>query len=188
MVNWLDRNRLVISLVLISILTLGTLFFLRKNASSEIASVPTTLAVATPVRSAIKVYVVGAIRNPGVYTFNEGERVQDALLAAGGTTPEADLTQINLAVKLRDEMQITIPVIQSIITTADMSNPTQRIDINSASTLELDSLPRVGNVTSKRIVDYRTKNGRFRTTGDLVEKKLVTQSVYDEIKDLIEAR
>jgi competence protein ComEA len=71
---------------------------------------------------------------------------------------------------------------------AGVSNPSQLIDINTASAALLETLPGIGEVYSQRIIDSRTNEGPFETTEDLVERKLIPRSTYDKIEDLITAR
>jgi competence protein ComEA len=140
----------------------------------------------------LKVYVAGAVATPGVYTFHDGDRVEDAVKLAGGATVDADLSRINLAQRLRDEGQILVPRQSDTPVpgaTGAMLPAAQngKLNLNSASLAQLDALPGIGATYAQRIVDYRTKNGSFQKTTDLVDKKIVPQSTFDKIKDQIEA-
>lgn len=133
----------------------------------------------------IRVYVTGAVRQPGVYPLSPGDRWIDALEAAGGPTEDADLTAINLARRARDEDQIVVPRRGETAVSGAVRPPL--IDINAASEAELMNLPGIGEVRARRIVRSRTSDGPFRRTEELVERGLIPQSVYDDIKDLITA-
>lgn len=135
----------------------------------------------TPAHSELRVYVIGAVRSPGVYTLREGDRWIDALEAAGGPTADADLARVNLARRIRDEDHISVPRVGQ--TPAPAGN--QLIDINSASARELEALPGVGPVRAERIVQSRQNDGPFASPEELLTRRLVPQSVYEQIKDLV---
>ena len=141
----------------------------------------------------VKVDVSGAVVNPGVYSLPSDSRMEDALKAAGGVTQSADpayLTKnINLAQKLSDGIKIYVPQVAeqtpeaaSVMgeNVADMGQNIL-ININSASAVELDKLPGVGPARAQKIIDARPYSG----IEELVTKKAVTGSVYDEIKNMV---
>lgn len=142
--------------------------------------------------SQIVVDVEGAVANPGVYRLKEGSIVQDALIEAGGVSEEADrdwmAKNLNLALALKNGQKIYIPNEEeadsvSVIQAVEGSS-TGLININSASTSELDSLYGVGPVTAEKII-----NGRpYVTIEDLLSRKIVGQSVFEKIKDKIVAQ
>jgi len=141
---------------------------------------PQPLELVTDNAGEIKVYVTGAVASPGVYTFREGDRVIDAIAAAGGPTEEADLAQINLARRLRDEDHIIVPA------RGQKASPQQRlININTASAELLATLPGIGEIRSRNIVASRERDGPFLRTEELVERGLIPQAVYEQIKGLI---
>jgi competence protein ComEA len=135
----------------------------------------------TPAPAELRVYVIGAVQRPGVYTLQQGDRWIDALEAAGGPAPDADLARINLARRARDEDHIVVPRIGEAPTTARG----QLIDINSASARELEALPGVGPVRAERIVQSRQNDGPFASPEELLTRRLLPQSVYEQIKDLV---
>jgi competence protein ComEA len=142
--------------------------------------------------------VSGAVENPGVYTLRGDSRVQDALIAAGGMSEQADRQQIaqniNLAAPLTDGMKLYIPFVgDDLAASGDSSNTssgtstsvlgsqTARVHINTASLSELDALSGVGPVTAQKIIDNRP----YQSVDDLVTKKALGQSVFAKIKDQI---
>jgi competence protein ComEA len=138
----------------------------------------------------------GEVGAPGVYELSPGARLQDAIAAAGGMTEEADLSTVNLARRLRDGELIVIlalpipgstPMVPSTDTrdaaTADGSPA--KININTATTQELEALPGVGEVIAARIVTYREQNGPFRSVDDLVHVEDISDRVIDEIRELV---
>ena len=141
----------------------------------------------------IRIYVTGAVTKPGVYTLRDGDRVGDAVQAAGGAAPDADLERLNLAKRLHDEDQVTVPRVGeapaapvSLDANAGLSTaPTGVIDLNAATVAELDTLPGIGAAYAQRIVESRQRDGRFRSVEDLLERKLVPRATYDRIKDRV---
>jgi len=134
--------------------------------------------------SEIQVYVAGAVNRPGVYFLSDGDRWIDAVEAAGGPTADADVEAINLARRLHDEDQVLVPRL------GEQSNPhpasnEEKIDINTAPAAVLDSLPGIGEVRSQSIVDSRERDGPFSRIEELIERKLIPQSVFDQIRELI---
>ncbi len=138
----------------------------------------------------ISIDVQGAVMKAGVYKLKSDSRMQDALVAAGGLSEDADREKVaktlNLASKLTDGAKIYIPavgevgsVVAGASTVSDGNSGT--ININSASEEELDSLSGVGKVTAAKIIDNRP----YAKIEDLLEKKIVGKSVFDKIKDKI---
>ncbi|MBU1747883.1 MAG: helix-hairpin-helix domain-containing protein [Chloroflexi bacterium] len=115
----------------------------------------------------IAVYVSGAVQTPGVYELPDGARVDEAIEAAGGPTAEADLARVNLAHRLRDEEQVYVPRIgeeaSPPVTPAGTtgSGAGGKININTTTTAEFETLPGIGPALAQRIVEYREKNGPF---------------------------
>lgn len=138
----------------------------------------------------IFVDVEGSVIKPGVYGLLADSRIQDALISAGGLSSSADRAwvskNINLSQKLADGMKIYIPIIgeraaQNISSQETVLDITDKININSASESELDSLPGIGPVTAGKIINNRP----YATPEELVSKKAVSQKVFDNIKERI---
>jgi competence protein ComEA len=148
---------------------------------------------ATPKVNDIAVDVEGAVMKPGVYKLKSDSRIQDALIAAGGMNEEADREKVakglNLASKVRDGAKIYIPANGEEVVASGGSgesmvmgdSASEMININSASSSELEALPGIGKVTAEKIVDNRP----YRSIQDLVDKKVVGKSVFDKIKDKV---
>jgi len=141
--------------------------------------------------SKIYVYVAGEVNKPGVYMLKEGDRIVDAINMAGGFTAEADTMSVNLAEKLQDEKFITIAhknvdnsstgtVVKSVIING-------KIDINNATAKEIDDfLPGIGEVYANNIVNYRIKNGRFKSVDEVSRVEGIGNGKrFERIKDLI---
>lgn len=119
-------------------------------------------------RGVITVHVAGAVRSPGLVEVSSGSRVADAIVAAGGALPEADLGRVNLAAPLADGQQLLVP---SVAPAGEVGSVTGdgRVRINVAGVEELEALPGVGPVLAERIVAYREEHGPFAVVEDLLE-------------------
>jgi competence protein ComEA len=132
----------------------------------------------------VRACVTGAVNNPGVYPLKDGDRWIDALAAAGGAAADANLTAVNLARRVKDEDQIVVPRAGQAVAGA-ASAPGGLLDVNTASQAELDALPGVGQVRATNIIRSRQDDGPFAAIDDLLTRKLVPQSVFDDITPLI---
>jgi competence protein ComEA len=153
------------------------------------------LPVPTP--APIMVYVQGAVNHPGLYTLPRQSRVNDAILAAGGFSEQADISSLNLAEILQDGDQINVVTIHN--TPADeaginpsTTSPTQQanlsptiININTATLDELDTLPEIGPKTAQAIIDYRNTYGLFTKIDDILEVNGIGPVTFEKIKDMI---
>ncbi len=118
---------------------------------------PTATPFVTSTPEALRIYVTGAVRLPGaLLTMPHGARVEDAVQAAGGMLPEADISRINLARLLADGEQIHVPRAGETVTAASGE---AAVRINTATAAELMALPGIGEVLAGRIIAYREANG-----------------------------
>jgi competence protein ComEA len=128
----------------------------------------------------LTVYISGAVAAPGVYSLPEGSRVEAAIIAAGGLTSGADSESINQAALLEDGQQVTV---SGNLDTSHIN--VGRVNINSATAVELDSLPGIGPTTAQAIVDYRLQYGPFSFTQDIQKVPGIGPATFDKIKDYI---
>lgn len=148
-----------------------------------------------PVEKAIQVYVSGAVKAPGVYSLKEGDRVYQAVEMAGGPLPEAELKSVNMAARLQDSQQVQVPLpgeAPAISTAPDQvasatggSNPAGKININTATTAELDSLEGIGPALAQRVADYRQAHGAFQKIEDLKNVSGIGDKKFQAIKERI---
>lgn len=145
-----------------------------------------------PSEPLIPVYLVGAVQNPGIYQVQIGSYLYELIEAAGGLSDEAAAEEIDLALKIEKNGRIDIPTRQEYkqdpagareVVTENKTD--QRVSINQATLEELDTLPGIGPATAKAILDYRTRNGLFKTLNDLLKVPGIKQSRLDAIMDLI---
>jgi competence protein ComEA len=142
---------------------------------------------APPPATKLVVSVVGKVASPGLVTLPAGSRVADALAAAGGVVPGADLFGLNLARRLADGEQLTVgvPVSAAEFTQPGSGAPAAKIDLNTAAPEQLDTLPGVGEATVKRIVEWRTRHGRFSTIEQLRDIDGIGASKYSKLREQV---
>lgn len=144
----------------------------------------------------VAVHVVGAVEQPGVYHLSAGARADDALRAAGGASPNADLRRVNLAAVVLDGEQLVIPRIGERITATTVGavgtnpraspSPTTTVplvvNLNRATIDDLDRLPGVGPATAQAIIDHRARNGPFASVDDLLAVRGIGPAKLAEIR------
>ena len=163
----------------------------------------TALATTTATSGEIVVDVVGAVRVPGVVTLPAAARVLDAIRAAGGAAPGADLERLNLAAKLGDGARVAVPVVgqpppavdpAAVSGAADPStagpiggsgDPSAPININTAAQAELEDLPGIGPTLAAAIVAERERNGPFRSPDDLTRVHGIGEGRLAQLRDFV---
>lgn len=165
------------------------------------ASAPRASASPGSNSAQIYVHVLGAVHQPGVYQFRDGDRAIDAIAAAGGFTSDADRRQVNLARFLIDGEQIYLPTTAE--TAQHLGNPGgdgaddfsngsagggisgSKVNLNTADATALETLPRVGPSLAARILAWREANGRFSAVEDLMSVTGIGEKTFDGLKDLV---
>ncbi len=142
---------------------------------------------ATAAAAPMVVSVIGRVTHPGLVSLPDGARVADALQAAGGPLPGVDLAGLNLARRLTDGEQVNVGVPPPAEGPPGTGAPT-KVDLNSASAAELDTLPGVGSVTAQRVIDWRTRHGRFTRVDQLREVDGIGPAKFAQLKDLVVVR
>ena len=179
-----DQRRAIISIGLIAIL-IASFFALASRGQSVEASEPLQKIVVQGDNSLL-VHVVGKVLRPGVYPMVSGARVNDAIAAAGGALKGVDLSEINLARKVVDGEQIYVGI-ESF--TRNSSGSTRvgsgKININRANASQFESLPKIGPVIAKRIMDFRKLNGQFAALEDIQKVTGIGAKTFARIKDRI---
>ncbi|MFH8620690.1 helix-hairpin-helix domain-containing protein [Streptomyces vietnamensis] len=143
----------------------------------------------------VVVDVGGKVRRPGVLTLPAGSRVADALRAAGGAEPGADLTGVNRARVLFDGEQVLVGL-PGVPTGgsgpgpgpgggAGGGAPGTPLSLNTATAEQLDGLPGVGPVLAQHIVDHRTEHGGFRSVGELREVDGIGERRFADLEPLV---
>jgi competence protein ComEA len=140
----------------------------------------------SPEASPVVVDVAGWVRHPGVYRMHQGDRVIDAIREAGGARRGADLTSLNLASLLQDAQQILVlrhgaGGVGSA--TGGASGAGGKVNLNTATLDQLESLPGIGEVLGQRILDYRQAHGPFHSVDDLLNVSGIGPSHLADLKD-----
>lgn len=158
-------------------------------ASAGLRSGP---AASSSAPARVVVDVVGKVRRPGIARLPTGSRVDDAVRAAGGAVPGADLSSLNLARVLVDGEQIAVGVPGAGGSAPSGANaggsspgPGVLVNLNTATVAQLDALPGVGPVLAQRIVDWRTTHGRFESVEQLNQVTGIGSAKFADIKPLV---
>lgn len=141
----------------------------------------------------IVVEIKGEVVNPDVYEISEGSIIRDLITKAGGLTNEANIGKINRADKLRDNQLIVIPNKNELsnantnINVSKEGNTAEEgiININTASLEELQKINGVGEVKAKSIINYREKNGGFKSIDEMKNIEGIGDKTFEKMKDQI---
>ncbi len=160
-----DRFYLFITVFLLAAAIAGGVMLAVQHSRNQ--PVEIVLSQTEPPEQSGELYIGGAVANPGIYPWQEGDTIQ-ALILDAGVEPDADLSHIEVYVPREGEEQ----------------SP-QKIDINRAEPWLLEALPGIGEVTAQAIVDYRDENGSFKRIEDLLQVKGIGEGTLAKIKDYI---
>jgi competence protein ComEA len=153
------------------------------------ATVPGSPADPSAPAGTILVAVTGRVVHPGLVRLPDGARVQDALAAAGGVLPGTDISFLNLARKLTDGELLVVgvsPPPQAVDgAAAGTAAGAGRVNINTGTVAELDTLPGIGPALAQRIVDYRAAHGPFHSIDELRKVSGIGDAKFAEIKDRV---
>ncbi|MDV4149960.1 helix-hairpin-helix domain-containing protein [Clostridium sp. AL.422] len=147
--------------------------------------------IANSNKSKIIVEIKGEVKNPDVYEVEEGSIIRDLINVAGGLTEEANIDSINRAEKLINNQLIVIPnkdgdISSGIgINTGSAVSSDGIININSASISDLQKINGIGEVKAQSIIDYREKNGGFKSIEDIKNVEGIGDKTFEKIKDKI---
>ena len=218
--SWFGVGRVVVSAVSMVIVCAGAFWLVRPPSPPAEAVLPQATAMpAAPsqpdqpafadqpdqtvdhpatTKTEVVVHVAGAVASPGVYRLRDGDRVDDAIGAAGGASARADLDAVNLATVVVDGARIYVPaegenvdVVEPVPSGADApangaaAIPGGLVDINRADATRLDELPGVGPATAAAIVAERERNGPFLTVDDLERVPGIGPAKLSGLRDLV---
>jgi competence protein ComEA len=150
---------------------------------------------AAPSAGMIVVQAAGGVSKPGVYRLPTGSRVTDLLAMAGGVDVGIDESVLPLAAKLVDGQRVYVPrpgepppvavAVSGSSGGTGAATPAAPIDLNQATSEQLDSLPGVGPATAAAIVSYREKHGPFRSVNGLLDVPGIGDAKLNALKDLV---
>ena len=186
----------VIAGVLLLLVGVGGMLPKKEEAVEETEAVLTTVMAekteeSTTLEAVIFVDIKGEVKKPGVYQMKAGDRVKDAIDAAGGLTAEADSQKVNLAQRVEDQMVIVVPKVGEEAealpagTTSKEVAKEGKVNINTATVEELKTLKGVGEKKAEAIIEYRKKNGSFKTKEDLMKVRGIGKKLFESFEERI---
>ena len=213
-VSFIGVTRLIIGVLTTVVATAGIWLLVRPSAPLVESVVPHASGVGIvaplstlPTPLTVRIHVAGAVIHPGVYTVPSSSRVVDVVKAAGGATSRADLERINLAQTIVDTEQVFVPFRSSRttkvtvaprlrpsrttvpasvpITGVPSTSVTPLVNLNSATSVQLDTLPGVGPSTAKAIISYRNRKGPFSKVEDLLNVPGIGPSKLAALRDQV---
>ena len=214
MFNLSKREQIIVISVLILVISAAGMIFM-KFSSFQTAKIEVQKGDGNPVKKPqeaqaspqptiqptilpkkIIVHIKGQVKNPGVLTLEEGQRVNDALTMAGGQSDKADLNAVNLAEPLIDGQEVYIPAKGEKASPSPVNKPAAqkaassggnvsdgKIDLNTADQKQLEQLPGVGPSTAAKILEYRKANNGFKSVNELQEVPGIGAKKFEEMKN-----
>ena len=195
-----EKEYLIIGAILIFVIVF-ILFFNLKFFKGEENNIKENVNLEVPEeineeKKKIIVHVDGKVENPGVYELEEGDRLNKAIMLAGGTTSDADTKNINLAYLVTDGSKVYIPSIQeekqveivenyTVDKSPDKNKGNSKIDINTASKEELEKIKGVGPSTAEKIIEYRKEHSKFSNIEEIKEIKGIGDAKFEKLKEYI---
>ena len=154
----------------------------------------------------VTVDIKGAVLNPGIYTLDNNKRVFDAITIAGGLLDNSDTENINMSLKLTDEMVIIVPfkeekqnsvedkehlnngnnIENDAMVSHNKNTNNEKVSINKANKEDLMTLEGIGETKALAIINYRKEHGNFKSISELQNVKGIGKSIFEKIKDNIE--
>lgn len=168
-------------LLLAALGSVVVLYLLLNQQAKPEVSVGEVQPTSVEFSGSIFVHVVGEVREPGLYELDLGSRVSDAVELAGGFTPEAVQSSVNLARNLSDGEQVIVASEEQL----QGSQANGLVSLNRASVEDLDTLPGVGPALANRIIEYRSSIGSFSDPRQLREVSGIGEKLFAKIKDLV---
>ena len=198
----IEKKHFISALVVISAGVVLAIFLLWSGSAKEIPNaagissepgieeVDNTQIINEPVQvnKFLVIDVAGKVKNPDVYELPQGSRVIDAIKAAGGVGKGGDPSGVNMARLLEDGEQIYIEgSFGSGRSLSSRSSGTRggKVNLNHANLAELDGLPGVGPVLAARIVEWRSKNGNFKSVDELRRVSGIGDAKFNELKEVV---
>jgi len=198
----IDNNKVPIALALLGLILVGFgAFMFRQGSFGETPKIEVLESVSSVEGEEIVVEVAGAVEKPGVYRLENGSRVEDLLIAAGGVSASADRDwmekMINRAARLKDGQKLYIPDVdeQTDVLSANSNGGGQTtsrpwgsgledlVNINAATLKELDSLPGIGPVYGQNIIEHRP----YSSVEELLGRDVIPKSTYEKMKNKVTA-
>ena len=212
--KYINKKQKILLIIIISIITLGIIYYSQIVKTTEEFDIDEQNLEIVENKTEEKtedidqvakiiVHVSGAVKQEGIIELEENSRVADAIELAGGVREDAYMKDVNLAELLEDGMKIYIPSKEEVENqkesgnyvgntntsnknTTDKNDLNSKVNINTATKEELDTLPGIGESTANKIINYREENGKFKSIEEIKEVSGIGDSKFEQIKDLIE--
>jgi len=201
--QWYDRVLIAALIVVVFFSTVVYLTLMKKETAPSVMVIGTTETHGAMQLPKIKVHVKGAVRKPGVYEFNVGARVEDAVKRAEAL-PKADVHALNLAAFLKDGDEVFVPdrgsraleaFEEALSIGSTKSTPTYsrrqkqpltgKVAINRATAEQLEGLPGIGPDLAKRIVEYRQAHGPFKSIDELLNVRGIGKKKLEALRPYV---
>lgn len=208
------KQKIILGIIIVVLIAAVTYYIYTKDEEQEIIPYTEEIKESeveknkTYSDSTIIVHVSGSVANEGIVELKVNSRVSDAIEKAGGLKEDANVAKINLAYILEDGMKIYIPSINDKEEISETENipekdetekyatkdsgvvsnsnsNTSKVNINSATQTELETLPGIGPSTAVKIINYRNENGKFNNIDDIKNVNGIGDNKFNNIKDLI---
>ena len=193
----LQQKRIILCMVLVII---GTVFFVQTMQPNQ----PEAIVVQTntaekpedsfaqpeTIKNELVVHVAGAVQNPGVYTLQDGSRVEDAITRAQ-LLSQSDADALNRAALLSDGQKIVVPFAGEAQTSHPLTEseggtmPNDKVNLNHATLAQLMTLPGIGEVKAQAIMQYRQEHNGFQTIDQLLQVNGIGSAIYSQIAHLV---
>ncbi len=202
MLENLNKKQKIIFFIIIGIMILFIIFYIYSNLLSSsdysydnsfeilnntVNFESSDISEETILEELVTVYICGAVKESKVVSLPEHSRIVDAINLVGGFSENADITAINLAALLEDGEKIYIPTISETLEEENFSYSltNSKININTATQADLETLPGIGSSTALKIINYRKTNGKFNSIEDIKEISGIGDAKFENIKDSI---
>ncbi|HWI55093.1 MAG TPA: helix-hairpin-helix domain-containing protein [Desulfobacteria bacterium] len=196
----MDRKQLLLAAVLLSGILVGSGYKLAQikmiSESKPVITVNQDIKEKKGIVRQVTVYITGAVKKPGVYTFLEGARIIEGIKKAD-LAADAAVEYVNLAEPMTDSQHINVPhegEIQedaqlqgfgTVTGTTGIVGRPGKININTATKETLDGLPGVGPSTAEKIIEYRQTHGKFKSVSDLMNVSGIGEKKLAKFKDKV---
>ena len=196
---------IVIGFIIIILVLICFMFFKDENMNEDNISFEDSLIIDDSIVDEedvqeevkkIKIHITGEVNNEGIVELDKGARIDDAIKMAGNITSNADLSKVNLAYELLDGQKVYIPSLNEEIEEYVASEAGEnvleeseavggKININVADASALQTINGVGESLANKIINYRQKNGKFKSIDDLKNVSGIGEKKFEDIKDKI---
>lgn len=172
-------NNLFVKIIIISLIIVN--LFLNSCSKSPTVSYDLESSFETALNQHYMVDLRGEVMRPGVYKVESGSVLNDVIELAGGVTKNADTTHINFVQVINTNMKI---VILSINENNGRENVEDgKLNLNTSTKEQIMTIPKIGEVKAKAIIDYRNMTGGFKEIEELLKVNGIGESLYQEIKE-----